>query len=609
MSEDIEAEKEVDWEQRAECFLKQKGYTLIRQIGEGCTSKVYEVQYSNGCLEKRRVAKVPKNEIDSNSLTTIINLSKGDMNEREVMALNSISHPNIIEFHDAFQKEGKTLSVEEHYDAVSLEELVELSGPITDPEKIREMFLQIASGLKHLHLDEKLLHRDIKPSNILIGKKNNHVKITDLQNVGEMEEIDCSLLPTRGGTNYTDPYILNALMKGKETNATIGSEFYALGMTLYYVLTGEPLSEIKLSVGDSDKKIQVAGRDLGMILTQEGKPITRIESDKQERLLKRKLKKVPRQYRRLISNCLSSYERKYSGNSGWVVHDSFRQDLLAATEPRRFTYWKQAVKYMGIFAVTTGILTGAIWGGKLARLEEAKARKAEPSIFQTLSANPLFEDSSIDVLIKHANRKTLEQLRPVFREIKNHDKELDPVLNHKIGQIAEYHRMSKRMMYSLLRSIEMTKEEDSSGYKKFAENRLDILAAPKMFAHRISQAAGLRTPVHLMGTGQDISSGLQYLKRCIGNHKNLSDVYALYFSDSMEEIFSARVRSKNPNYFPRISERGTMYKGYREFMSHTRRNLVDRALAYYYITDNEGKVHKELINGLYRATRSAVAKK
>src|SRR3989338_567443 len=270
-------------DERTESLLQERGYTIIRKLGEGNTRDVFEVEYKSGSLVKRRVAKIPKKEIDMTSPTTRINLSKGDLDEREVLALNKTRNQNIIEIYDAFKEGERTVTIEEYYDAVSLEELVTMSGPIRDPEKFRKIFSQIIAGLKYLHLEEKLLHRDIKPSNILVGKHDNLVKISDLQNVGKIGSIEELMLPTRGGTAYTHPEILNAFMEGKESRCTIETEMYALGATMYYAQIGKQLFDRQLVSDASGKIMKIAGEIDHILLTEDGTPMYKIDIKKHER--------------------------------------------------------------------------------------------------------------------------------------------------------------------------------------------------------------------------------------------------------------------------------------------------------------------------------------
>src|SRR3989339_327538 len=157
-----------------ESFLAEKGYTFVRSLGQGHTRDVYEVEYVNGSYRDRRVIKIPKPEIDLSSVTTQINLSKGDLNEREVAASPHLSHPNLIKIYDAFSFQNQTITVEEHFDAISLEELVRLNGPMSR-DRFKQVFSQVLDGLSHLHETERLLHRDIKPENILVGKHSGTV--------------------------------------------------------------------------------------------------------------------------------------------------------------------------------------------------------------------------------------------------------------------------------------------------------------------------------------------------------------------------------------------------------------------------------------------------
>ena len=264
-------------DEKIEAMLQDRGYTIVRKVGEGNTRDVFEVEYRSGSLVKRRIAKIPKKEIDKSSVTTLINFSKGDLDEREVIALNKARHQNVIEIYDAFKLGDRTVTIEEYYDAISLEELVKMTGPIKDPAIFRKIFSQIAEGLRYLHVDERLLHRDIKPSNILVGKGDNFVKISDLQNAGKLDEIAETMLPTRGGTAYTHPEILNALMNGEETRCSLASEFYALGATMYYALTGKQLFDRKLLSDRLGRIITINGEGINVLLTEDGTPVEKID--------------------------------------------------------------------------------------------------------------------------------------------------------------------------------------------------------------------------------------------------------------------------------------------------------------------------------------------
>ncbi len=575
----------TETEPQLEELLHEKGYKIIRRLGEGCTRDAYEAEYKSSSLCKRRVLKVPKTEIDETSVTTRINLSKGDLDEREVLALNKVSHPNIIEIHDAFKIDNRTITVEEHYDAISLEELVRISGPITDPERFKEIFSQVRAGLKHLHENEKLLHRDIKPSNILVGKQGT-VKISDLQTAGKIDEISPSFLPTRGGTQFTAPYLINALLNGQKANASLQSEFYALGATMYYALTGESLFNTELVPDENGKPI--AGIKASLKL--DGRRIDGINISEHDRLLRKRFEKVPKQYRKLLFNCLSIRKEEYVGP--WVAHARFETDLEKATSPRLLPSLRQHAKwYTGIAAVLTGLIggTGAIL------IQEREAKLKEPSIYEILKPSPFSDREGLEFLIE--NRPAAEILTPYYEEIraKIENVENSDLLTGRnpIEVAADILRMSKRMGYSLIRSILM--EDEQAKQLEYGDKRYSIALLPKDYADKTLNGGKIRDKY------QETFLAIRYLRHCMPANSSVADVFANYFCNQ-QEIFEARKKANNFNYFPKDGTR------YAEYLSTTKKNLINRALAFYYITDNEGKVHFEVLDDNNKPIKGLEAK-
>ena len=169
-------------------FLKSHHYILGRKLGEGYFREVYEVMYIKGPLRKKLVAKV-NHEKEKDSVQHRINCSKGDLNVRELETLNALPHPNIIQIHDLLEDEKRFVVIEEHFDAVSLEDKVRVQGPILTNNFFRAIFSQVSDALRYLHVDRKMLHRDIKPSNILVGRQLDLAKIIDFQNAALYQEM------------------------------------------------------------------------------------------------------------------------------------------------------------------------------------------------------------------------------------------------------------------------------------------------------------------------------------------------------------------------------------------------------------------------------------
>ena len=92
----------------------------------------------------------------------------------------------------------------------------------------------MARGLEHLH-SRNLIHRDVKPANILIGQ-NGIAKLTDFGLAKRMHEAS-HLTGTHQsfGTPHYMPY--EQTMNARRADAR--SDIFALGATLYHLLTGE----------------------------------------------------------------------------------------------------------------------------------------------------------------------------------------------------------------------------------------------------------------------------------------------------------------------------------------------------------------------------------
>ena len=594
----------LDLDERIKAELARRNYKVIRKLGEGNTRTAYEVEYNSGGVIKRRVFKMPKKEIDETSITTLINISKGDLNAREVSALNQITHPGIIEVFDAFKIDGMTATIEEHYDAVSLEDLVKLSGPIRTPERFKQIFNQVLTALKYMHT-EGLLHRDIKPSNILIGRHDNFVKIADLQNVGKMDEVKETFFPTRGGTKFTDPYILDALLSGKESRSSLSSEFYALGATMYFALTGEDLFDRILTKDETSKKfINIAGREVSIALLEGGKPVDKIDMKNHDAILKQKLTKVPRQYRSLLWNCLCAHGRKYAGNAD-TSYRKFDIDFDHAIRTRRAVVWDAVRKHSLIFLGGVTIITGLLAGTKLIQLQERYAERTEPSVFEMLLSDN-FNDAGIDFLVAKEQEAIREKLVPEFKYIRENldktDKKYDDILSS-MEYVNCRSCMSRRLSFSLIRSILMEGGEYAEPDGKpasavemhgFKMQRYPTTLLPAAYPRREFSSRGYSLGKYL-DTFQNVSMAHRYLRMCIGSNQSLADIFALYFSDTNAEIFKARKKANNVSYFPETKD-GKVVPGYGNFLPTIKQRLINRAMALYYITDNIGDVHLDLLD-------------
>ncbi len=112
------------------------------------------------------------------------------------------------------------------------------------------VILDVARALEHAHM-RNIVHRDIKPGNILITL-SGLAKLADLGLAKRLDETSHLTHAQQGfGTPYYMPY--EQAMNAKDADAR--SDIYALGATLYHLVTGDvPFAgENSLEVVDKKK--------------------------------------------------------------------------------------------------------------------------------------------------------------------------------------------------------------------------------------------------------------------------------------------------------------------------------------------------------------------
>ncbi|KAL7228575.1 hypothetical protein ACSBR2_007313 [Camellia fascicularis] len=99
---------------------------------------------------------------------------------------------------------------------------------------------EVVDALEYIH-SMGLIHRDIKPENLLLSAEG-HIKIADFGSVKPMQDSQITVLPNAasddkactfvGTAAYVPPEVLNS------SPATFGNDLWALGCTLYQMLSG-----------------------------------------------------------------------------------------------------------------------------------------------------------------------------------------------------------------------------------------------------------------------------------------------------------------------------------------------------------------------------------
>src|SRR5262249_21105933 len=159
--------------------------------------------------------------------------------QREVRATAALDHPHIVRAYDADKIGGTHLLVMEYVEgATDLARLVQTHGPL-GVEQACEYVRQAALGLQHAH-ERGLVHRDIKPSNLLVTVDRKTIKLLDLglARLDQPADDEPSTV-TQEGMVIGSPNHLPPKQARNAPPADIRADIYALGCTLYFLLTGQ----------------------------------------------------------------------------------------------------------------------------------------------------------------------------------------------------------------------------------------------------------------------------------------------------------------------------------------------------------------------------------
>jgi len=169
---------------------------------------------------------------------------------REAKVLSKLQHPNIVLVLDSFREGDDYYLVMEYVEGHNLHDMLkEREEPFTE-EQVLTWARQVCDVLHYLHCnDPPVIYRDLKPSNIMIDTKDR-VKLVDF-GIARLyqEEGDNTHVVSQG---YSPP---EQYWGGADPR----SDVYALGATMYFLLTGqEPLALTVSSPRDSRADVSEA---------------------------------------------------------------------------------------------------------------------------------------------------------------------------------------------------------------------------------------------------------------------------------------------------------------------------------------------------------------
>ena len=209
------------------------GFEILELVGVGGMGSVFRAR----CRKTKRIVAL--------KLLTRAREASPDAIGRfrqEAKAAGLLSHPNIVTAYGSGEDRGLYYLAMEYVDGSDLGSLVLQNGPVAVHNALRYI-AQAARGLEHVH-KQHIVHRDLKPGNLLLAS-NDTVKVSDLgvARVAESDVVDDSgtshnLTVTAqllGSFSYMPPE-----QAADPRSVDPRADIYALGCTLFHLLTGKP---------------------------------------------------------------------------------------------------------------------------------------------------------------------------------------------------------------------------------------------------------------------------------------------------------------------------------------------------------------------------------
>jgi serine/threonine protein kinase len=156
----------------------------------------------------------------------------------EARLMAKLNHVNVVRLWDLDDEYNPPYLMMEYIDGSSVQSLLGTGGRLPARASVK-IIREVARGLRAA-AQLGIVHRDIKPANILLGP-DNVAKVTDFGLA--MLADDPAMGPTHmrrresgvcGTAEYVDPNQANG------TPASMQSDMYSMGATLYHMLVGRP---------------------------------------------------------------------------------------------------------------------------------------------------------------------------------------------------------------------------------------------------------------------------------------------------------------------------------------------------------------------------------
>ncbi len=319
----------------------------------------------------------------------------------EAEAAANLDHPGIVPIYEVGQHEGQ------HYFSMGFVEGQSLSqrlaeGPLPSREAA-ELIRRVSEAIEYAH-QRGVIHRDLKPANILLDQ-NGNPRVTDF-GLAKKVQGDSGLTGS-GQIMGTPSYMPPEQAGGKRGDVGPAADVYALGATLYALVTGRPPFQASTAM---DTVIQV--------ISDEPVSPRRLNAS------------IPRDLETICLKCLQKDSAKRYATAAALAVDLHR---FLAGEPilaRPVSPWERSIKWarrrpaiaalilVGALAVVS-LVAFAVGQSYRTKLEQFNARLTD-ALRETERAKRAEEDQKLqtaEALAKVENYLYFQTLASTQREL------------------------------------------------------------------------------------------------------------------------------------------------------------------------------------------------
>jgi serine/threonine protein kinase len=204
-------------------------YRLTQFIDQGGMGVVYLAEPADGFFRRQAAVKLIRADLDPKEYRRF---------RREVQILADLKHPNLVFLYEAGRMpDGRAYLAMEYVEGLNLRDWLRTRGPMPIA-KVVEVAKQASAGLDAAH-SAKVIHRDIKPGNIIVAETGGalSVKVLDF-GIAARKDSESSAGSGAESLIGTVLYMSPEQLLGQDL--TPASDVYALGLTVYELLTGQP---------------------------------------------------------------------------------------------------------------------------------------------------------------------------------------------------------------------------------------------------------------------------------------------------------------------------------------------------------------------------------